>query len=304
MISKQSYAIGILMAVAGIVLFSAKAVLVKMAYVYDIAPINLLVLRMLFSLPFYVFMAVRYGTTRSDKVSKKDYLWLVFFGFIGYYMASYLDFEGLQFIKAGLERIVLFTYPIIVLLLSSIFFKEKITFPQVIAILLAYIGVVIIFWGELNVVQNNIMLGAFLVFLSALSYAIYLVGSGWLIPKFGVKAFTSYAMTVACLFTIFHFGMANTGTLFNYPYQIYIIGLVMAIFCTIIPSYLVSAAIGKLGAANFSIIASIGPVSTILLAYFFLGETLSLLQFIGAAIIILGIVYLGVIKNRAKAKAV
>ncbi len=300
--SKQPYVVGILMAVAGIVLFSAKAVLVKMAYIYGIEPINLLVFRMLFSLPFYLFMVLRYGTKKSGKLSRKDYLWLIFFGFIGYYLASYLDFEGLRFIKAGLERIILFTYPTIVLVLASIFFKEKITFPQVVTILLTYIGVVITFWGELDLSQNNVVLGVFLVFLSALTYAIYLIGSGWLIPKLGVKTFTSYAMTIACLFTLFHFGISNTETLLNYPYQIYIIGLIMAVFCTIIPSYLVSAAIERLGAPNFSIIASIGPASTIMFAYILLGETLSLLQFIGGIIIIIGIVYLGVIKNRTKAK--
>jgi drug/metabolite transporter (DMT)-like permease len=222
----------------------------------------------------------------------------VFFGFIGYYLASYFDFLGLKYIKAGLERIILFVYPTLVLLISRVFLKKRITQQQVIAILITYFGVVIAFWGELQFHSDHIVLGGFLIFLSALTYASYLVGSGWLIPKFGVVVFTSYAMIVSSVCVVVHYLMTDRGDVLNYPKEVYILGVLMAVFSTIIPSFLVSLAIKKLGANNFSIIGSVGPISTIILAYIFLDERLSVLQFIGAAIVILGVGYISLNKSK------
>lgn len=279
---------GIVLAIVGIVLFSAKAVLVKLAYVYEISSEHLLLFRMVFSLPIYIVLAsINRPVQKKNKV--KDYLWIVFFGFVGYYLASYFDFLGLQYIKAGLERIILFLYPTLVIIISKIFFKRVITRQQLAAILITYVGVIITFWGELQIETTNITLGGVLVFLSALTYATYLVGSGWLIPKFGVVNFTSYAMIVSSLCIIIQYLVFDRGDIMNYPLELYLICIAMAFFSTIIPSYLVSAAIAKLGASNFSIIASIGPISTIILAYFFLGESFSLVQIIGALIVIFGI---------------
>ncbi|MDY8135620.1 DMT family transporter [Aquimarina sp. 2201CG5-10] len=280
---------GVVLAILGVVLFSAKAVLVKLAYQYDISSEHLLLFRMLFSLPFYMIIAFMSTPTSPEKIETKDYLWILFFGFVGYYLASYFDFLGLQYIKAGLERIILFIYPTLVIILSKLFFKKTITKRQLIVILLTYIGVIVTFWGELQLDSDYLELGVFLIFLSALTYATYLVGSGWLIPKFGVVTFTSYAMIVSSLCIIIQYLVFDRGDIFSYPIEIYILGITMAIFSTIIPSYLVSAAIAKLGASNFSIIASLGPISTIVLAFFILGEQLSGIQMIGAAIVIYGI---------------
>jgi len=177
---------GIFIAILGIVLFSAKAILVKLAYQYEVSSIHLLLFRMLFSLPFYIVIACLYKPLFPDKIQKKDYVWVIFFGFIGYYLASYFDFLGLQYIKAGLERIILFVYPTLVIIISKIFLKEKISSKQIVAILITYFGVFVTFWGELQYNSDTVLLGGFLVFLSALTYASYIVGSGWLIPKFGV----------------------------------------------------------------------------------------------------------------------
>ncbi len=280
---------GIIFAIIGIVLFSAKAVLVKLAYNFNISSEHLLLFRMLFSLPFYIIIAIFNTSSRSDHIKPNAYLWVVFFGFIGYYLASYYDFLGLQYIKAGLERIILFMYPTLVIIISKVFFKDKITKQQVLAILLTYVGVLITFWGELQLDAPDLILGVFLIFLSALTYAIYLVGSGWLIPKFGVITFTSYAMIASSLCVLIQYLIFDRGDLLNYPLELYLICIAMAIFSTIIPSYLVSAAIARLGASNFSIIASLGPFSTIILAYFFLGENMSVIQIIGAVIVIFGI---------------
>lgn len=280
---------GIILAIIGVVLFSAKAVLVKLAYKYDISSEHLLLFRMLFSLPIYLVFAVYKKPLQAQKNKNSDYLWILFFGFAGYYLASYFDFLGLQYIKAGLERIILFTYPTLVIIISWIFLKKRITNKQLYAIIIAYIGVVITFWGELQIDNTHTILGISFIFLSAFMYAAYLVGSGWLIPKFGVITFTSYAMIVSCLCIIVQYMVFDRQDLTNYPLELYIICIIIAVFSTIIPSYLVSAAIAKLGASDFSIIASLGPVSTIVLAYFFLGENLSHIQVFGAVVVILGI---------------
>lgn len=280
---------GIALAIIGIVLFSAKAVLVKLAYKFDISSEHLLLFRMLFSLPVYIVLALFKKPVEKDKIRRIDYLWILFFGFVGYYLASYFDFLGLQYIKAGLERIILFIYPTLVIIISWVFLKNIITKQQLLAILLTYIGVTVTFWGEFQIETTHIVLGGSLIFLSALTYAIYLVGSGWLIPKFGVVTFTSYAMIVSSLCIIIQYLIFDRQNIMNYPLEVYLICIIMAVFSTIIPSYLVSAAIAKLGASSFSIIASLGPVSTILLAYFLLGENLSIIQIIGAAIVILGV---------------
>lgn len=293
------YTSGILIAIVGIVLFSAKAVMVKLAYKYHVSVIHLLLFRMLFSLPFYVLILSFVKTQHPEKIKNTDYLWIVCFGLIGYYLASYFDFLGLQYIKAGLERIILFVYPTLVLLITRIFFKTKITSRQLIAILITYLGVVITFWGEVKFESDHLLLGGFLIFLSALTYASYLVGSGWLIPKFGAIVFTSYAMIVSSICVIFHYLIADRTSIMNYQYEVYLLGFLMAIFSTLIPSFLVSFAIKKLGASNFSIIGSIGPISTIILAYFFLNEKLSFVQVIGTLVVIIGVL---VVSSKKKIK--
>lgn len=280
---------GVLIAILGIILFSAKAIMVKLAYQYDVSSIHLLLFRMLFSLPFYLGISIISKPLQPSRIKNKDYLWIVFFGFVGYYLASYFDFLGLKYIKAGLERIILFIYPTFVIILSKIIFKKNLSRNQIIAILITYFGVVITFQNEIQLNSDNTVLGIILILLSALTYASYLVGSGWLIPKFGVKLFTSYAMLVSTICVIIHYLVADRNNIFEYPYQVYILGFLMAIFSTLIPSFLVSLAIKKLGASNFSILGSVGPISTILLAYLFLGERLTFWQVIGSIIVIIGI---------------
>ena len=281
--------IGIIFAVLGIVLFSAKAVMVKLAYTYEVDHLTLLLFRMGFALPFYLAIALYTKPLQSEEIKSKDYLWLVFLGFLGYYLASLFDFMGLQYIKAGLERIILFIYPTIVVLLSWVFFKNKLSRNQFLAILVTYVGVLITFWDEIGVSGEPIYWGGFLIFLSALTYAAYLVGSGWLIPKFGVLRFTSYAMIVSTFCIMVHYAVVSDFDLFNYPKEVYYLGLAMALFSTLLPSFLVSAAIKRLGASTFSIFGSLGPISTIILAFFFLDERITYLQVFGMFVVIAGV---------------
>ena len=290
MVTKRFW-FGVFLGVLGIVLFSSKAVMVKLAYNYNVDAITMLLLRMLFSFPFYVVIAYLYRNNNQEiKTTKIDYAWVVFFGLVGYYLASFFDFVGLTYIKASLERIILFVYPTIVILLNRLFFKQPITKIQTLAIFLSYLGIVIAFSDEVDVSGNNVYLGGFFVLLSAITYASYLVGSGWLIPKFGVVKFTAYAMLVSCFCVFIHFSIIGETDLFNLPWQVYGFGGLIAVFATVIPSFLVSASIKIISSSNFAIVAGVGPISTIILASFFLNETLTLFQFFGALLVIIGIV--------------
>jgi drug/metabolite transporter (DMT)-like permease len=300
MVTKRFW-FGVFLGVLGIVLFSSKAVMVKLAYNYNVDAITMLLLRMLFSFPFYVVIAYLYRNKNQEiKTTKIDYAWVVFFGFVGYYLASFFDFVGLTYIKASLERIILFVYPTIVILLNRFFFKQPITKIQALAIFLSYLGIVIAFSDEVDISGNNVYLGGFFVLLSAITYASYLVGSGWLIPKFGVVKFTAYAMLVSCFCVFIHFSLIGETDLFNLPWQVYGLGGLIAIFATVIPSFLVSASIKIISSSNFAIVAGVGPISTIILASFFLNETLTLFQFFGALLVIIGIVITSL--NQAKKK--
>lgn len=287
----RSQLIAVIVAIIGIVFFSAKAVIVKLAYEYDVPAVSLLLLRMSFALPVYLVIALIKRPSAPEKITSNDYLWLFAFGFIGYYLASLFDFLGLQYIKASLERIILFVYPTLVILITWLFFKKVPTKIQVAAILVTYAGIFITFSDELGVAGGRqAMLGGGLVFMSALTYAAYLVGSGYLIPKFGVVVFTSYAMIVSCICVVLHYSLTSTDDILSYPREVYLLGFLMAMISTVIPSYMISYAIKHLGASNFSIIGSLGPISTIILANIFLGEILTIMQVAGAAVVIFGII--------------
>ncbi|QLE02555.1 DMT family transporter [Galbibacter sp. BG1] len=291
--------IAVFVGILGVVLFSAKAVMVKLAYQYNVSSVNLLMFRMLFALPFYILVLI-FSKKKNEKLEKKDFLWLVLFGFIGYYLASYFDFLGLQYIKASIERIILFIYPTIVVVLSRIFLKRPITKVQMLAILLTYLGVIIAFWDEMAVEGATFLVGAGLIFSSALTYASYLTGSDWLIPKFGVVRFTSYAMIISCASVVLHYVLFEQTSLLGYHPNVYWLGLAMAVLSTVIPSYLVSYCIKEIGASNFAILGGLGPISTIALASIFLDEKLSWLQFAGTFLVIFGIVLISVNKSTYK----
>ncbi|WP_405246322.1 DMT family transporter [Cellulophaga sp. Asnod2-G02] len=296
--NSSATSLGIILAILGVVLFSAKAVIVKLAYQYKIDYLTLLLFRMVFSFPFYLVIALWKKPAQPEIIKRIDWFWLFFFGFIGYYLASLFDFMGLQYIKAGLERIILFVYPTIVVLISWLVFKKKLNRNQLIALLITYAGVIVAFWDEIGLKGEDAILGGFLILLSAISYASYLVGSGWLIPKFGALQFTSYAMIVSTIIVALHFSIEGNYALFKYPKEVYYLGLLMAVFCTLIPSFLVSAAIERLGASTFSMFGSLGPVATILLAFVFLDERVTFLQAIGMCIVLFGVTLVAVQKRK------
>lgn len=296
--SKKKFISGILIGILGIILFSSKAVMVKLAYQYQVDALSLLLLRMLFSFPFYITIAIIYSRKESQNIiTKNDYAWVLFFGIVGYYLSSYFDFLGLHYIKASLERIILFLYPTIIIALNKIFLKKPITSVQALAIFLTYLGIFIAFFGEVVISGNDTYLGGFFILLCAITYAIYLAGSGWLIPKFGVVKFTSYAMIVSCFCVFLHFGLFSKVNIFGLEREVYWLGFLIAIFATVIPSFLVSESINRINSSNFAIIAGFGPISTIILAGIFLNEVLTLLQLFGAMVVIFGILLVSVKKK-------
>jgi len=286
----------------GAILFSTKAVMVKLAYRYEVDSISLLALRMLFSLPLFLLIAAydrrKQGESR-EPLSTKTLIYTIGLGVMGYYLASLFDFLGLQYISAGMERLILFLYPTIVVLLSSILFKEKVGPIKGIALLLTYAGVAIAFAQNVSRSQDdNLWLGAGLILISAFTYAIYLLGSGQFLPRVGTLRFTSLAMMGSCVAVLIHHGVVKQWQLFHFPAQVYYLGLLMAVFATVVPSFLISEGIRLIGASNAAVIGSVGPISTIILAYIFLGESFGGWQWLGTFLVIGGVLMISLQKHK------
>ena len=299
---RNSYVFAAIIIVAGSILFSTKAVIVKLAYQHPIDSLSLLALRMLFSLPFFIGTLLFYkkGTDHSP-ILRADWWKMAAIGMLGFYCASYLDFIGLQYISASLERMILYIYPTLVLIMSAIVFRKKITKIQFLALIMTYLGVAIIFSGKISTIGNsNPFLGAIFVFFAALTYAMFLVGSGQLLPRIGTRRFTAYSMIAAAIAVLTHYTVTNGLDLFNYPMEVYGLVLFMAIFATVLPTFMIAEGIRIIGANNASIIGAIGPVSTIILAYFFLGERLYPIQLFGTIFVIGGVLLITLNKNKQK----
>ena len=283
----------------GAILFSAKAIMVKLAYRHEVDSISLLALRMAFSLPIFLLVAWysnRKFTNYENSISKKDWMKIAFFGFAGYYLASLFDFIGLQYITAGLERLILFMYPTIVVLIS-VYFGQRISRAVYIALALTYVGIAIAFWGSANTGgSTNLALGAFLIFLAAFAFAVYIYGSGTLLPKIGTLRYTSLAMSVAGLAILIHHLILYQLRLFHFVPQVYFLAVLMAVFSTALPSFLVSEGIRLIGSNRAAVVGSIGPISTITLAYIFLNEKFGGLEILGTILVIAGVLLISLRK--------
>jgi len=289
-ISSRQKLVGILFALVAAVGFSAKAILVKLAYIDSVDAITLLALRMAFSLPIFLIVAARANRNkRNHALTARDKFAVIFLGLLGYYLASYLDFLGLQYISAGLERLILFLYPTMVVIISALVFRHKIGRTALFALLISYAGIALVFLHDMNVLQHDALSGSVLVFASALSYAVYLVGAGHTIARIGATRFTAYVMTVACAACLVQFAVTHSVAALNLPFRVYGLSIAMAVISTILPAFLLAAAMRRIGSVHTSMIGSIGPVSTILLAYVFLGERMSLEQITGSILVLAGV---------------
>lgn len=294
----RSYLIaGFFISLFGAICFSTKAIFVKLAYQHEnVQAITLLALRMLFSLPFFIVSAYASSAKESNiKFTSKQWFGVALVGCLGYYISSLLDFMGLLYISAGIERLVLFIYPTFVLLISAIIFKVNIKRYQWLALAVTYAGLLIAFWSEATIATDSATFykGSALIFACAITYALYIVGSGRLIPVVGAAKFNSYAMSFASAAVIIHFLVAGNQSIFGLSWTTYTYSFLMAIIGTIIPSFLVTEGIKRIGSGNAAIVGSIGPVSTILQAYLFLNESIHYLQIAGTILILAGILIIG-----------
>ena len=294
---------GVLFAFVAAIGFSAKAVLVKLAYIEHVDAITLLALRMAFSLPFFLLAAwLANRHQQHAAMTRQDWWSVAVFGFTGYYLASFLDFLGLQYISAGLERLILFLYPTMVVLISALWFRHRIGRRVIAALLLSYLGIAFAYVHDMQMQQQGLLLGSALVFASALAYAIYLIGAGHTIARIGSTRFTAYAMTVACVAALLQFGLSNPWSDLAQPAQVYWLSIGMALFSTVMPAFVLAAAIRRIGSMQTSIIGSIGPVSTIYLAYVFLGEAMSAVQILGSVLVLVGVLMIS-LRKREPAQA-
>lgn len=298
MSDKHSYRLGFWLAVGAACGFSAKAIFVKLAYlvptglpgVSHVDAVTLLALRMLFAAPAFAIAALRSKSTGS--LSGRQWLALIGVGLAGYYGASILDFWGLMYISAGLERLILFTYPSLTLLLGVAFFGKRPGRREIMALALTYLGVAAAFAHDLSLAADGRMvwLGAGLIFASSLSYAIYLVGGGELIARIGSGRFTALAMAVATAATLLHYlAVRPWGEVLHQPWPIYALAAGMALVSTVIPVFMQSAAIRQIGAGRASMIGMLGPVATLAMSWLLLDEAMGVGQLFGAALVISGV---------------
>lgn len=277
--------------------FSAKSILVKLAY--GISPeldaITLMLLRMAISLPFFLVVALLSArksaqTSTNQYLNRQDKLMIFGLGVLGYYLSSLLDFEGLTYISAGLERLILFLYPTFVVLLTAGLQRRAINRYQGLALLLSYGGMVLVFVDNLmQSVSSNLLLGSVFVAGSALTFSVFMIGSGQAIKRIGSMRFTAYSMTVACLVTGLHFLVLHGVYPLNLPLNVYGLAAIMAIFSTVLPAFLMNAGIQRIGAGSASIISSAGPVITLALAFFLLDEALTIIQLAGTVLTLVGV---------------
>ncbi|MGB9093294.1 MAG: DMT family transporter [Gallionella sp.] len=281
---------GVVFALLAAIGFSAKAILVKLAYRDHVDAITLLALRMAFSVPFFIGVAIWSKMRHAAPLGTQDKLLVLALGLVGYYLSSLLDFLGLQYITAGLERLILFLYPTMTVILAALIYRRPIGGKVLVAMGLSYAGIALVFLHDAGVREGgSVVLGGFLVFLSTLSYSTYLVGAGHAIARIGAARFTAYAMVVACAASLLQFGVTRPISALDLPLQVYGYSIAMALFSTVLPVFLLSYAIRRIGSGSASLIGSIGPVSTIGMAYVFLGEQLSLLKIIGSALVLAGV---------------
>ncbi|QQO18485.1 DMT family transporter [Bradyrhizobium diazoefficiens] len=285
--------VGVLLATIGAVAFSIRPIFVKLAYEDMHDPVTLLALRMIFSLPFFVIaLAIYRGPSGGQKlppITARDALALAALGFVGYYLSSFLDMTGLQYVAAGVGRLILFMYPTIVVVISAVVLRKPITWRELIALAITYAGVVLVLSGQFDKVSANFWLGALLVMLSAVTFSVYLVGSGEVVLRLGSIRFTAYATASASIFCIVQFMALRPLSALVLPVRVYVLALCMALFSTVMPVFMMAEALRRIGASRVAMISALGPVATIVSGYLGLDERMSLVQSVGGVLVVVGV---------------
>lgn len=287
---RASHGVGVGLALLAAFGFSFKAILVKLAYPYGVDAITLLVLRMAFALP--VFLWVGFSSSKNaPALARRDWFAVAALGTLGYYGASILDFFGLQYITAGLERLILFTYPTLTLLLGAAFYGRAVSRREWLALLLCYSGIGAAFAHDLQFADDSaaVWIGGGFVLASSVSYALYLSGSSGMILRLGAARFTALAMLVSTAATGGHFLATNPLATLLQPWPVYALAAAMGMFCTVVPVFAQSVAIRRIGSGQAALVNMIGPLLTIAFAWLLLDEGFSGAQIVGAALVITGI---------------
>ena len=289
--SRGYLAAGLLLAIGGVVFFSLRPIFIKLAYAYVTDPVTLLALRMVFSVPFFIAAAlwVRSGAEHRPLAGRELGL-VVALGILSYYGASFLDFLALQYIPAGLGRLLLFTYPTIVVVLSAVMLGKRVTAREVAALALTYAGLVLVFAHALEAEHGNFWLGAALAFGSSILYSLYLVAGAEVITRVGSVRFTAYAMSAASAACILQFLLLRPVSALDLPAPVYGYAIAMAILSTAVPVFMTSEALRRVGANTVAIIGALGPVTTIAFGYLGLEEVMTPLQIAGSALVLVGVV--------------
>lgn len=277
---------GAVLVVVSSVAFSSKAIMAKLMYRHGVDPVTVLALRMGFAAPLYLGMAW-WSSRHARALTRREVGAILLLGLVGYYGSSLCDFLGLQYVSAGLERLILFTYPTWVVLLSAVFVGERLRHEQLIALGVTYAGIALVFATELDVNMENVWLGSALVLASALAYAGYLVGGAPYIRRLGPERFTSFALLVSTGAVLLHF-TATPQPLLGHAKEVYALGLLMALVATVLPTFALAQGIRRIGAGPSAILGLVGPVSTLFLANLFLGEPILPLQLVGTGLVLAG----------------
>ena len=280
---------GLLLAAAGSIAFSGKAIIVKLAYRHGVDAVTLVMLRMLFALPMFVAMAWWAGRGQSP-LQRRDVLGVIGLGFCGYYLSSYLDFWGLEYISASLERLILYLNPTLVLVLGWLLYGRRISRQRALAMALSYCGVLLVFGHEVSFSGPYVAWGALLVLASALTYALYLNYSGQMVQRLGSLRLAGWATSAACLFCIAQFVLLRRIELaWQVPAPVLWLSLLNATACTAVPVLLVMMAIERIGPGLTAQTGMIGPMSTLLMGVWILGEAFNTWVLAGTALVLSGV---------------
>lgn len=285
--ARKTFLIGLAIAISGAVLFSGKAIVAKLIYRYPVDAMTLLAFRMLFSVPIFAAVAIWQGWSAAP-LSNADRGRIVVLGLLGYYLASFLDFLGLQHISAGLERLILFLTPTFVLLLSVFIFKKRISRFEWGALAVSYMGTVFVFLHDVRSGGSNVWVGGAFVLGSAVSYALYLIFSGELLQRVGTLRLVAYAMCTSSVACIGQFFLLRPVSMLLQPMPVYGLSLVNALFCTVLPVFMTMIAVSRIGAGTTSLAGMVGPVSTLFLAAIILDEPVTGIQLAGTVLVLSG----------------
>lgn len=299
----KAFAFSVFLASTGAILFSAKAILVKASYKYGVEASTVLALRMLLAQPFF-WAAVLWQRQRESQspVTRSDQVQMLFLGFLGYYVSSYFDFWGLQFVTVGLERLIIYLTPTCVLLISLIWFKESIHPRQWIAMVIAYLGVSLVFFEDVRLEGPHVAWGALLVFISTVTYALYLIRSERLVSRLGSIRIVAYASASAAFFSLIHALIENPVSLISQPREVYELAMLNASLCTFVPMLFVMMAVNRFGSGLTAQCTVVGPIATVFLGWYFLGETVNWLQMLGMAVVLASMAVLLTVRPAAESR--